>query len=176
MKRTKLLIAIAAHVSMATITDSAFAQLHLKEPNPVDQEQLQPHVAKKDSNAKFLVYTGSSGEIIGLKFYEFDQVNRDYKQANDHCKAKGLSLMTLSEADSLERELKTDKSKRQEWLGKKTNSWVWTSSFDINDPDRARGFIADIFNAAITDYYRLNDNYRGTPVRDYNVVVRCVGR
>jgi len=153
------------------MTNSDKALMDLIKANPAkkkvveeDQEQVQKPEEKKDLLEKFLVYSGSSGKIDGLKFYEFDQKRRNHKAAIDFCAAKGLRLMTLDEAKDLEKELESDKSKLAKWLGGKERSWTWTSSDSSDDPDYARYLYAgDIGNV----YVSING-------RDYGYGVRCV--
>lgn len=109
-------------------------ELDLIKENTVNLEHGEQSPLKEDL-AKFLVYTGSSGEIVGLKFYEFDQEMRSHQKSVDFCATKGLRLMSSEEAKDLEKELGSDKSKLEKWLGGKKHTWVWTSSVDPFYPD-----------------------------------------
>lgn len=134
--------------------------LSLIEANPVEDNQ------KKDPHAEALVYTGSSGEINGLKFYEFDQELQTHVTATEICKAKGLRLMTKSEAESLKKELEADKSKLKKWFNGQTYVRVWTSSVHSGSSYSAWYLYAGD-NGDVSVY----DNRRG-----YGRSVRCVAR
>jgi hypothetical protein len=87
---------------------------------------------EKKKHDNFLVYTGSSAKVSGLKFYKFDHVRRLHQEAIEFCEAKDLRLMTFGEAIDLQKELKADKTKLASWVRGFNGLHVWTASISVN--------------------------------------------
>ncbi len=128
----------------------------------------------EDPNRLSVLYTGSSGLIDGLKFYEFDNVLRTHTDAINFCKSKNLRLMNRNEALSLKRELDLDPQKKKVWHKGDLFYTTWIEEL-IVDPDAPEL----IPNSAqtITAYRGEDDTFidvNERPGTDW--FVRCVGR
>jgi hypothetical protein len=133
-----------------------------------NQELNSNRVDVNDPNAEFLVYTGSSGKVNGLKVYEFDKVERNYKNSIEHCELRGLRFLTEVEALDLGIELELDKSKLKKWLGGEEQIFIWASS--SSNLNKAWDFFVD-GNISIGNLAGNSSNFNGG---DTAINVRCV--
>lgn len=136
--KTMLTLALAAYLPVA-----ALAQ--------VQQVQEQKNEDSQDTLEQFVVYTGKYNSIAGVKFYQFDFVERKYEDAIKFCESMGMRLMRSSEAYDLSLEVSPA---GKEWLGRHFTITTWSS--DELPEDRSTAWVFHkSFNHRISFYAQI---------------------